>query len=302
MSRPVARPIAQIHAPRTSRSGPGYPEIRTPEDLAPARPSRISARALERVAANLSDLDIQVLGFVGEVRLATGKQLVRRFWLSGRDNHDAAARSGRRALKRLSEWRVLDPLPGRARGGTRGGSDTLIYGVGAAGRRLLVRQGRVQRLGTPGDRHISHTLTTTELVVRLHEADAANRLDCIEVQTEPACWRSFLGAMGARLICKPDLFIRVGAPGSAYESRWMAEVDLATESSSTIRSKALRHLDYYRSASQPAHPRVLWVVPDERRAAQLETVFQRLPVEAHLLFAVCCFEDALGLLITEARS
>jgi hypothetical protein len=246
-----------------------------------------------------------VLGFVATVRLATGTQLVRHFWAAGGDDLAAHARIGRRALKRLAEWRVLDRLPDRGRGGLRGGSDTYIYAVGRSGARLLARRGLVQRrLGTPGERHIAHTLTTTELVVRLHAADRDGRLELLEVQTEPNCWRAFLGAMGARLILKPDLFLRIGA--GALEDRWMVEVDMATEHRGTLQGKLARYHAHYRSGTEQhehsVYPRVLWIVPDAHRAAQVEGLLRRLPAEAQRLFSVCVFEQAVAFLATEAHS
>ena len=305
MSRPVAQPIAQDSAPGMSRSGPGFPEITGRKDSASPRPSRVSARHLERITSELSDLDRDVLVFVSAYRLATGKQLVRRFWAGDADEHDLRARVGRRALKRLADWRVLDPLSGRARGGVRGGSDTLIYGVGVAGVKLLAQRGLVQkRLRAPSDRHIAHTLTICEVAVRLYEADRAGAVECIGVQTEPECWRSFLGPMGAHLVLKPDLFLRVAAPGSAYEFRWLCEVDMATENKGTLLAKCRGYLAHFRSGAEQrehgVYPRVLWVVPDEHRAAQIEEVLRRLPLEARRLFTVCCFDDAAQFLAVEA--
>jgi hypothetical protein len=247
------------------------------------------------------EADWTVLNFVSECRLASGKQLVRRFWQTS-DRDTSAARAGRRALKRLADWRVLDPLPTRAVGGLHGGSDTLIYGVGVAGVKLLARRGLIQkRLGTPGERYLKHTLACTELVVALGEADQAGELECIELQSEPACWRGFLGAGAARLVLKPDLFVRVGA-GSVSEDRWLIEVDLATEASGTIRAKALRHIAYYKSASEPVHPRVLWAVPDARRGEQIADVLARLPAEAKRLFAICLLDKTVAFLAAEAGS
>jgi len=307
MSRPIARPIAQSSDQRKSRSGPGYPEIRTRKDSALLRPSRISARRLDRIAADLSELDLAVLAFVSEYRLASGKQLVRRFWPSDPGDGDRRARVGRRALKRLVDWRVLDPLPGRARGGVRGGSDTLIYTVGVAGVKLLARKGLVQkRLGAPSDRHIAHTLTICEVAVRLYEADRAGFVECIEIQAEPACWRAFLGPMGARLILKPDLYLRVAVPGSAYEYRWFCEIDMASEHTGTLLAKCRRYLAHYRSGSEQrehgVYPRVVWVVPDEHRANQIEDVLRRLPIDDRRLFTVCQFDEAARFLATEVSS
>ncbi|MGH2853019.1 MAG: replication-relaxation family protein [Solirubrobacteraceae bacterium] len=242
-----------------------------------------------------------MLNFVSECRLASGKQLVRRFWQTS-DRDTAAARAGRRALKHLADNRVLDPLPSRTVGGLHGGSDTLVYGVGVAGVKLLARRGLTQkRLGTPGERYVKHTLAATELVVALHEASREGVLELIETQFEPACWRGFIGTGGSRIVLKPDLFVRVGA-GSVSEDRWLIEVDLATEASATIRAKALRHLAFYRSASEPVHPRVLWAVPDVRRAEQIADVLRRLSAPADRLFAICLLDEAVSFLAAEAHS
>jgi len=303
VTRPVARPIARGLAARKPRSGPGFPQLATRKDPAfPAR-SRISARRLDLIVSQLSELDRDVLCFVSAYRLATGTQLVRRFW----PGDEERARAARRALKRLADWRVLDPLPGRARGGVRGGSDTLIYSVGVAGARILAGRGLFQkRLGAPGDRHISHTLTICEVAVRLCEADRAGDVECIDIQAEPECWRSYLGPMMLRQTLKPDLYLRVAAPGSAYEYHWLCEVDLATEYKATLLAKCRRYLAHYRSGVEQrehgVYPRVLWVVPDERRATQVEEVIGQLPLEARRLFTVRPFEDAPRFLAAEASS
>ncbi len=303
MSRPMARPIARETAASKPRSQATFPPVTTREEtlLAPLpSSSRISARQLQAISANLTPLDTDVLGFLAAVRLATGKQLVRRFWIDGTGSDQARARAGRRALKRLSDWRVLDPLPGRARGGMRGGSDTLIYSVGRSGARLLAQRGQTpRRLGAPGQRHIAHTLAVCELVVRLHEADRTRDLELLEIRSEPACWRAFRGGlMGTRLTLKPDLFVRLGA--GADEDHWMIEVDLASEHRSTLIAKAKRYHAHYR-ASSGVHPRVLWTAPDRRRAEQLEDLFGYLPAEARRLFTVRLFDDAVGFLAAEAR-
>ncbi|MGD1057835.1 MAG: hypothetical protein ABR992_10540, partial [Solirubrobacteraceae bacterium] len=86
------------------------------------------------------------------------------------------------------------------------------------------------------------------------------------------------------------------------EDRWLIECDLATEASATIRAKASRHLAYYRSASESVHPRVLWAVPDLRRAEQIADVLRRLPTPADRLFAICLLDEVAGFLASEAHS
>jgi hypothetical protein len=300
---PTAVPSASSATGEFSRTRGELGPLSAAKDCAAARPSRITADQLQQIADQLGELDWQALGFVASSRLVSGKQLARGVWMADRDSEPSKARIARRAIKRLADRRVIDSLPGRTVGGLHGGSDTIVYGVGAAGVRLLAVRGQHQsRLGAPGARYVAHTLGATQLVVDLRLAAAREQLDVIEVQQEPVCWRSFIAGMGARLSCKPDLLVRVAAPGSRYESHWMIEVDMATEASATIRAKARRHLDYFRSGSEAVHPRVLWAVPDPRRAAQIASALTGLPPEARRLFAVCLHSQVVEQLLSEARS
>jgi hypothetical protein len=251
----------------------------------------------------MSDRDQELLRFVHESGLASGQQLVRCFWPAG--GHGAgAARAGRRALKRLTDWRVLETLPRRI-GGMRTGSNGMVYRVGRAGIRLLAARGIYgPRVEVPGTLHLAHTLATTEMALRLREADRTGELDLVEVQQEPGCWRAYLGSGGSQRVLKPDLFVRVGA--GDLEDRWMVEVDLASEAGRTIAGKANRYLEHYRSGSEQrehgVYPRVLWAVPDQRRAQQIEHVLESQPLEAQRLFAVCLFDEVIGFLAGEASS
>ncbi|MGN6373688.1 MAG: replication-relaxation family protein [Solirubrobacteraceae bacterium] len=257
---------------------------------------------LHQLASSLSDLDWQLLGFVHDSRFATGGQLIRTFWQTA-DRQANAARAGRRALKRLSDWRVLDPLP-RKIGGRRSGSEGIVYRTGRAGVRLLATRGITgPRTEMPGALHLDHTLATTELVVRLREANHQRELELIAAQQEPDCWRVYVGAGMVRRRLNPDLFLRVGA-GEA-EDRWMVEVDLASESGRTIARKTARYLEHYRSGDEQretgTYPRVLWTAPDEQRASQLREVLEAVPAEGRALFSVCLFDAAVTLIAREAR-
>lgn len=301
MRRPVAHPTASRRMPANGWKDHHFDGITAAKDSLSSSSSRVSARQLDAIEAQLTSHDREVLGFVSEVRLASGTQLLRRFWADRRED-PGQARAGRRALKRLKDWRVLDALP-RSIGGVRGGSDALLYGVGVAGRRLLERRGFVgRRLGLPGHRHVAHTLALTELVVGLFRADRCGELDLIEVQSEPSCWRGYLGPMGARLVLKPDLFVRVGV--GALEDRWMVELDMATEAAPTLRGKAAKYLSHYRSGTEQSehgvYPRVLWAVPDARRAEQLREALQRIPAEGRRLFSVCRHHEVVRYLAAEA--
>lgn len=304
MSGPTARPIASSWQARSGRSVSGSEQITAAKDTASPCPSRrISHRQLDTIASALTDYDDAVLRFVAAVRLSSGQQIARRLWAAEMPT-DTKARAARRALARLEGWRIIDRLAQRI-GGVRAGSSSIIYGVGPAGRRLLARQGSdAKRLGTPGDRHVAHTLAITELIVRLHEASLKDTLDVIEMQTEPTCWRPYLGVMGARLTLKPDLFVRIGV--GALEDRWFIEVDMATEASGTLQQKAKRYLEHFRSGSEQhrhgVYPRVIWAVPDARRSEQVAEVFERLPETTRRLFVIWRYDEVIGRLAAEAQA
>jgi hypothetical protein len=303
MRRPVARPgLLRAGGPKPAPDAPSREFSRPNDSGRPLRFPYITTSRLRWLSTQLTDLDWQLLEFVGAWRLASGHQLVRRFW-STTDRESAAARAGRRALKRLADWRVLDPLPRRI-GSRAHGSESTVYSVGRAGSRLLAQRGQAVRCGAPGALYVDHTITVTDLAVALQAADREGTLELVAPpDPEPACWRTFTGAGGARVTLKADLFVAVAAgPDGREADRWLVEVDRSTESSATIKRKALVHLAYWRSGSEPVHPRVLWAVPDERRVVQICEVLARLPESARRLFVVVPQDEVIDLLAREARS
>jgi hypothetical protein len=251
----------------------------------------------------MTDRDRAVLELVHDSRFLTGQQLIRTFWQTA-DATTPEARLGRRALKRLTDWRVLETLPRRV-GGMRSGSGALVYYVGLAGVRLLAARGiTAPHVTVPGTLHLAHTLATGELALRLREADRESALELIEVQREPQCWRGYVGPGMSRRVLKPDLFLRIGAGG--LEDRWMVEVDLATESGRVIARKAYRYLEYFRDGSEQrnhgTYPRVLWSVPDLRRGDQIADVLAKQPAEGQRLFSICVSDNVPSFLASEART
>jgi hypothetical protein len=303
MTRTVARTFASSSPERNRCTGGESGPLRAANHSVPSHLSRVSPRQLDSILDQLSDQDQAVVAFLVQVRLATGVQIARRFWDS-RVPTDRQAYAARRSLRRLEGWRVLDRLP-RRMGGVRAGSASIVYSLGPAGRRLLIGQGlEGRRLAAPGDRYVRHTLAITALIVRLHEADVAGDLDLIELQTEPQCWRSFTALMGARLTLKPDLFVRIGS--GAFEDRWWLEVDLATEAGPTVLSKAKLYLSHFRSGDEQrrhgVYPRVVWAVPDQRRAEQVSHALGDLSRGARRLFSVWLYDEVIERLASEAQS
>jgi hypothetical protein len=304
MSSPLARPLASSSEGRKATPLAGFLEIRTPK-LSSSKDSlfRISSTRLDFIASLLTTTERSILAVVDRTRLCSGAHLERLFWQEG--SPASRARQARRVLSQLADWRILDRLP-RQVGGRRAGSRGFVYCVGPSGARLIARERgtRPRRLDAPGDRYVAHILAATEQLVRLHEADRRGFLELIEVESEPACWRSFSGPFGARRVLKPDLFVRVGA--GEYEDRWAVEIDMATEARGTLNAKCWRYVEHYRSGIEQrthgAYPRVVWATTTERRAEQLSEMIEHLPEEGRRLFTVCRQGELVALLAKEARS
>ncbi|HEX6656023.1 MAG TPA: replication-relaxation family protein [Candidatus Limnocylindria bacterium] len=186
---------------------------------------------------------------------------------------EAAARICRRVLARLHQLQVVEHLQRRI-GGVRAGSASFVWRVGPVGDRLL-RQSRGEggraRRKEPSARHLDHCLAIADCHLALVTAVRTGRLELLRVATEPDSWRSYLSVGGATEVLKPDLYA-VTATGE-YEDHWFVEVDRATESLPTLLRKCVQYERYRRTGREQAKtgvfPLVVWVVPDEQRAAKL---------------------------------
>ena len=149
--------------------------------------------------------------------------------------------------------------------------------------------------------HLAHALAVAQLYVDLRLATTADvRLSTFDA--EPAAWRFFAGPGSSRLVLKPDAFVVL--TGDGYEDRSFVEIDRATESLPRIVEKARTYVRYYQSGREQEHhgvfPLVVWLAPDDRRAAQLVDGLSRLDAEHWRLFAVATDERAIEQLITGA--
>jgi hypothetical protein len=248
---------------------------------------------LAELVNKLSERDLAVVATLRRVRLATGVQLERLHF------EDTDARHRRRVLAQLVDRRLLARLP-RHVGGVRAGSTGYLYALGVAGQRLTdgtgPARGRVQRPWTPGLTFVAHTLAIAELYVRLVEAEREDELVVRSFVTEPHSWRSFHGPGCGRQVLKPDGYVELGI--GAHHDHWFVEVDRGTESPVTLVRKFASYRAYWVSGVEHARhgvfPRVLWLVPDDRRHETLAKVAARQPRDSWQLFVVSRFDDAIS--------
>jgi hypothetical protein len=240
------------------------------------------------IRERLSARDLAVIRQVGELRLMSARQLQAvHFPDSEHDNEQAATRARQRVLARLTRERLLTRLERRI-GGVRAGSAGFVLALGPVGQRVLAINGPRRRSYEPGLRFVDHTLAIAQLVVDVSGAARRGRLDLLDCQAEPTCWREFSGLGGRRLL-RPDAFLVLGV--NEYELRWFVEVDRSSESLPVIVRKCRLYADYYQSGQeQAAHggvfPRVCWVVPDEGRAERVQAAIARDRTLPERLFVV----------------
>jgi hypothetical protein len=265
----------------------------------------LSGRQLEAISEQLSARDREALLLVSRFRVMSGAQLRRRLWPEGPPQ--TTARLARKTLARLAELDVLQPLARRV-GGARSGSASTTYALGRAGQYILQseRQSkrRVRRAHTPSERYLAHTLAVAQLYVELVDTQRRGLVEVLTFDPEPDCWRPYAGAWGAPMTLKPDAYLKL-ATGD-YEYSWFIEQDMATEAQTTVEAKARRYFDYYRTGTEQAargvFPRVLWIVPNTPHAELVRETLERLPADAHRLFAVTTMAKAVALLTAEVRS
>jgi Replication-relaxation len=253
----------------------------------------VTAWRMAELERSLSDRDRDVIATLGRVRVATGRQLERLHFV------DVTRRQMRAVFASLVDRRLVIRLP-RTIGGVRAGSSGHVYALDVAGQRLTQPDRRRPHRPWPiGVAFLAHSLAVSEIFVRLAEAERGGQLQLADFVTEPDCWRQFYGPGGARVVLKPDAAVTVQL--GRFEDRWFIEVDRGTESRTTITRKCDLYRRYWQSGVEQARtgvfPRVLWLVPDERRRAALVEIIGRQPGEAWTLFAIALFDEGVeGLL------
>lgn len=255
---------------------------------------RRGRRQLERLTRELSARDLAIVATVAKLKLVSTGQLERlHFADASGGSRLSAARRARRTLERLVGQRLLVRVARRI-GGIRAGSASFVYAIAPAGQRVVNDPRPRQRFREPSVTFLAHTLAVSELYVRLRELQGIT----LEVlQAEPGCWRTF-GGVGGQVTLKPDLFVQLVS--QAYEYRWFIEVDLGSEHQPALIRKCQTYESYYQTGVEQAgaglFPRVVWVVPDEQRAQEIERAIRRSGRLTPELFLVVTTDAALHLL------
>lgn len=263
----------------------------------------LGRRGLERLKSELSGRDYAIIGQVADLRLMSARQIAAiHFAAADHESANSAARCCRRVLERLVRDRLLIRLERRI-GGVRAGSASYVYAIGPVGQRVLGRNEPRARFREPSTTFALHTLAIAQLITDINHESRAGRLDLLQMQPEPACWRSSTAGLGVPVVLRPDLFTAVGV--GDFEHRWFIEMDLGTEHLPTLLRKCHAYETYYRSGTeQAAHevfPKVLWIMHTHDRAERLAAAIERDARLTAELFTVTTTELAMSELTGGAR-
>lgn len=282
-TRPVAHPITTTNTPHTTpptqpslanKGGdyPGKAGILNNLEGALMTEQRVGAAQLRKIAESLSERDWEILWFVLRHRYATTIHLRRAFFIDHATTA-AATRACVRVLDRLLGHRLLGRLERRV-GGIKHGSASFIWRLDVVSERLLRpnADARRTRFADPSPPFLDHALAVTEAHVAILDAMRSGGLPAATVAIETEAWRTYLSRFGVSTVLKPDMFATLSTPD--YDDHWYIEIDRGTESLPVLLAKCHGYTAYRRTGrAQAEHgvfPRVLWVVPTQRRVARLE--------------------------------
>ena len=247
---------------------------------------RISRAKAQAIGRGLTDRDRQVLDLFSVVQMATGAQIRRLVW----GESDSASRSARRQLAKLIDLRVVSRLPRRP-GGVRTGREGFVYLLDVVGQQLTSDR-LPRRPRQPNPSFVEHSIAVTECLIILRAMALRGTVELIHFETEPWCWRHYVGPGGAPKVLRPDAFV-ITASGE-WEDRWYLEVDRGTEAPSRIRTKSMNYVSYWQSGKEQAaaeiFPRVLFVVPGGARLNQIVSALSEISADHWKLFQVTTTE------------
>lgn len=224
----------------------------------------------------LSIRDQQIIAFVARFGQVT-KQHVRHALFDTK-----SATPCDRAIKRLTDQKLLARVEIRTVGGANGGSGQYVYQVGPAGWKLA---------NTEGSFWLSRSVKYHSLAIADVYCDIKQHLIVITFDTEPDSHQkiNYVPLM-------PDLYVELDLGGITRRA-WL-EVDLGTERPKQLREKMSRYHHAWSGAGEQWNPwpLVVWCVPDLKRARELFALIGLQPKESQPMYRVALFGEVVQVL------
>jgi hypothetical protein len=220
---------------------------------------------------NLTDRDLQILRLVGRFGQLSSSHINDLIF------YDRSDTPCDRALLRLVGGRALARIGRPPRGGTGAGSGQYIYQLGSLGWQVIRREGRY----TPHRAIHDHTLAIADAYVAIKRLERTGSVRVIGMSTEPETWQVIAGAE-----LRPDLYVELEYVGLEKSISWWVEVDMGTERQKQLKDKMARYYHAFSYSDLETFPVVLFLVPDDDRAREVQGLVNRGLDEAQALFEV----------------
>lgn len=184
-----------------------------------------------------------------------------------------------RAMSRLVAQKLLARVEIRTVGGANGGSGQYVFQVGVAGWKLAE---------TEGSFWLARSVKYHSLAIADVYCDIYRKLNIVTFDCEPDSW---VKVNYVPLL--PDLYLELDL-GTLTRRVWL-EVDLGTERPKQLKEKMSRYFHAWSGASEKWNPfpLVVWVVPDVKRRAELESIIKSEPAESQPMYRVTLYEDVV---------
>lgn len=233
----------------------------------------MTADRIARLREQITVQDHQVLRRLAQHRYLRTEQIAR-FEFMDRSTPLAGKRAAHRSLKRLRMLGLLLMLE-RTIGGPSRGSTAAVWTLTDTGLQVAEidsndRTAARRRFAEPTLMFLRHAIAVADLHLTLLDTERATDAELQHLETEPTCWRRYIGPLGSVMVLKPDLACDVET--ERFESRYFFEVDRSTEPPHRVIAKCHQYQEYYRfgTAQQDGPlPLVVWVVLSEARRTQL---------------------------------
>jgi hypothetical protein len=261
-------------------------------------PSR-SPYKISELQRHLTARDLDLLRSLEQFRLLTTGQ-VRRLHFTEHLTTNSATRTAVRVLGRLESHGLVTRLTRRI-GGIDKGSSANAWQLAATGERLLralAGDPNRRRFVEPSEPFMHHTLAVAQLALLIIEGARTGQFEILTQETEPDCWRSWVGSAGTVEWLKPDLFLVTA--NAAFEAHAFVEIDRDTEHIPAIIRKCQTYQRYWNTGIEQARadlfPAVVWVVPTTLRAGRIRTAIASEQSLTSELFHVVTRNEALSVL------
>lgn len=256
-----------------------------------------TGRRLRLSAASMTPTERALIDALTAIRVAMAGHIAQIVF--GEHDVETARRLAHRHLQKLQKEGLIRRLENTSRSHRERGRPGSVYVLTSAGLTLVARLrgiGAEQRMAwQPAPSRLDHWLDIADLYTAL-AVDARQGGPAIrEFRAEGDAQRLYRDPAGRIQLIRPDVLVRLAS--GDLELSWFVEIDRGTEGQRVIADKCDAYRRYELSGTEQQQfgifPGVVFIAPDDSRAALIAGTIAAQPDTARDLFRVTTKADAL---------